>query len=70
MDESIRVGKPDVQPGKPSHVRGIPEGNSPGAYMKQRGTLPGGKVSAEWSTGVNPDWMNPIDPDMPNLPPA
>jgi len=70
MDERIRVGRPDVSPSKPSHVRGVLEGNTPGHYDKQRGVRAGGRVTAEWSTGINPDRMNPIDPDMPTLPPS
>lgn len=70
MDEPIRVGKPDVKPSRPSHIRGVLEGNNPGHYPKPRGVRAEGKVTAEWSTGINPDRMNPIDPDMPNLPPS
>jgi hypothetical protein len=65
----IRVGKPDVSPDTPSHTKGIRQGNE-GPFDKQRGHLPDGRVTAERSTGVNPKAHNPIDPSMPNLPPA
>jgi hypothetical protein len=70
MDEPIKTGKAHVAPALPSHIRGIPEGNSPGRFIRHTGTRPGGMVSAAWSTGINPDAEEPIDPDMPTLPPA
>jgi hypothetical protein len=66
----IRVGKPDVEPDAPSHVPGISRGNSRGNYEKQEGHLPDGRSTAKRSTGVNPDFMEPIDPSMPNLSPG
>jgi len=54
----------------PSHVKGIKAGNSKGNYEKQSGFNPDGTVSAESATGVNAKNRNPIDPSMPNLPPA
>jgi hypothetical protein len=66
----IRVGKPDVEPDLPSHVPGINQGNSRGNYEKQEGHLPDGRSTAKRSTGVNPDFMEPIDPSMPNLSPG
>ena len=66
----IRVGKPDVKPDLPSHVPGVGQGNSRGNYEKQTGHLPDGRSTAERSTGVNPDFMEPIDPSMPNLSPG
>jgi hypothetical protein len=65
----IKVGKPDAKPDTPAHVRGVHEGNE-GPYEKQRGHLPDGRVTSERSTGINPKAHNPIDPRMPNLPPA
>ena len=67
---NLRVGKPDVAPDAPSHVRGIKQGNARGNYEKEVGHLPDGKVTARRSTGINPDMEDPIDPRMPNLPPA
>jgi hypothetical protein len=66
----IRVGKPDVDPHAPAHTPGVRQGNDPGAYAKQVGHKPDGRVTAERSTGVNAKARNPIDPRMPNLPPA
>jgi len=54
----------------PAHRKGINQGNSRGNYEKQTGFLPDGRVTAESATGVNAGKRNPIDPRMPNLPPA
>ena len=65
----IRVGKPDVRPDDPAHTRGVRQGNE-GPFDKQRGHLSDGRATAERSTGINPSTHDPIDPSMPNLPPA
>jgi hypothetical protein len=65
----IRVGKADVSQDTPAHTKGIRQGNV-GPFDKQRGHLSDGRVTAERSTGVNPKAHDPIDPSMPNLPPA
>jgi hypothetical protein len=71
---NIRVGKPDVKPDAPSHVKGVREGNQPGSTEKEPGinhVSPSKAVAdARRSTGVTPEDRNPIDPDMPNLTPA
>jgi hypothetical protein len=67
---NLRVGKPDVAPDAPSHVPGIKQGNAKGNYSKQKGHLPDGRATADRSTGINPRNEDPIDPRMPNLPPA
>ena len=67
---NLRVGKPDVKPDAPSHTPGIGPGNARGNYEKQQGHLPDGRSKAKRSTGVNPDFMEPIDPSMPNLSPG
>jgi hypothetical protein len=54
----------------PSHVKGVKEGNSKGNYERQKGWTPDGRETAEASTGINAERRNPIDPRMPNLPPA
>ncbi|CAA9521798.1 MAG: hypothetical protein AVDCRST_MAG45-2552 [uncultured Solirubrobacterales bacterium] len=66
----IRTGKPDVRPDLPAHTPGIMSGNQTGNYDKQVGHKPDGTSTAERSTGINPKARNPIDPRMPNLPPA
>jgi hypothetical protein len=66
----VRVGKPDVAPDAPAHVKGIKSGNSTGNYAKSRGHLPDGRSTAERSTGINPSKRDPIDPRMPNLSPG
>ncbi len=66
----IKTGSGDVEPDLPSHTPGIKQGNSKGNYEKQGGHLADGRRTARASTGVNPDAHGPIDPSMPNLPPA
>lgn len=57
-------------PDKATHVRGQKQGNAIGNYAKQVGHLPDGRATAAKSTGINPKAREPIDPRMPNLPPA
>ena len=66
---TIRVGKPDVSHDKPSHTKGIRQGNSAGNYEKSKGHLPDGRSTAARSTGVRPKAHEPILPGMPNLSP-
>lgn len=66
----INIGKADVAPDAPAHVPGINQGNAVGNYDKQPGHLPDGRRTAAASTGINPKAHGPIDPQMPNLPPA
>jgi hypothetical protein len=67
---TLKVGRPDVAPDAPAHTPGVSSGNSRGNYEKQPGHLPDGRATAERSTGVAAEARNPIDPSMPNLPPA
>jgi hypothetical protein len=66
----IRVGKAQVQPDTPTHVKGIEQGNEKGAYDKQVGHHPDGKADARRSTGIRPKKHNAILKVMPNLPPG
>ena len=66
----LRLGRRDTPTDAPTHVKGIKQGNSTGNYEKQDGHLPDGRATAEKSTGINADRRQPIDPRMPNLPPA
>ncbi len=66
----VRTGEAQADPTASAHTPGINQGNSKGNYEKQVGHLPDGRRTARASTGVNPDARNPIDPRMPNLPPA
>jgi hypothetical protein len=66
----INTGMAKSKPDQPTHVRGINQGNSKGNYEKQVGHTRDGRSTAERSTGVNARARNPIDPSMPNLPPA
>ena len=67
---NIKLGKPQVSPDLPSHVRGIKEGNTKGNYEKMTGHSPDGTSTAARSTGINPKAHEPIDPSMPNLSPG
>jgi hypothetical protein len=53
---------------KPTHVKGIPEGNALGKYEQMAGHNPDGTSTAARSTGVT--GTEPIDPSMPNISPA
>jgi hypothetical protein len=66
----MKVGKADKPTDAPTHVQGIKQGNSTGNYEKQSGHYPDGRASAAKSTGINSKRREPIDPRMPNLPPA
>jgi hypothetical protein len=66
----MRLGKPDVKPDAPSHVKGIKQGNARGNYDSQPGHKPDGRSTAERSTGINAKDREPIDPSMPNLSPG
>jgi hypothetical protein len=66
----VRTGKAQVKQVDPTHVKGIKQGNSTGNYERQGGHLSDGRRTAEASTGINAKARNPIDPRMPNLPPA
>ena len=67
---TIRIGNADVDPSAPAHTPGVPEGNAKGNYEKNAGHNRDGTATARRSTGVNAKAAGPIDPRMPNLPPA
>jgi hypothetical protein len=69
MKDNLKVGRPDVTPDKPTHVKGTKQGNATGNYEKSGGHLPDGRSTAKRSTGILPDKHDPIDPRMPNLSP-
>ncbi|MFI7416789.1 hypothetical protein [Nonomuraea sp. NPDC049684] len=66
----IKVGKPDVAPDATAHVKGVEQGNRPGAYERQAGHHRDGTADARRSTGISPKKHDPILPVMPNLPPG
>jgi hypothetical protein len=66
---NIRVGDPDADPEKPSHVKGVGAGNDPGGYERMRGHRPDGTSTAARSTGITPEDSEPIMDGMPNLSP-
>lgn len=70
---NVRVGAAQTTPTAPSHTRGVKSGNARGNFKKDPGlvgTEDGARATARRSTGINPKARNPIDPRMPNLPPA
>jgi hypothetical protein len=60
----LRLGKPQVQTDKPTHVTGTKQGNAKGNYERQAGHEPDGRSTSERSTGVNAKGANPIDPRL------
>ena len=70
---NVRVGKPDVDPSAPTHVRGIFQGHRPRA-ARPRGSDDEAKdratAAARRSTGIRPSEHDTIDPSMPKLSPA
>ena len=66
----LKLGKGDKPTDAPTHVKGIKQGNSTGNYEKQDGHRADGRATAAKSTGINAASREPIDPRMPNLPPA
>lgn len=68
-DHNLKIGKADTDPEKPSHVRGVGEGNAPGNYERQEGHRRDGTSTAARSTGITPEDSDPILPEMPNLSP-
>jgi hypothetical protein len=70
---NIRVGKPDVEPSAPSHVRGVSQGNQHRRGQRHKGIEEHDGIaegSARRSTGIRPDHHEVIDPRMPKLSPA
>jgi hypothetical protein len=55
----------DTTPDKPSHTSGTPRGEDRSVPASERPTR-----MASDATGINPKDSGPIDPRMPNLPPA
>jgi hypothetical protein len=64
----VKTGEQHTGIEKPTHVKGINEGNALGNYDKMVGHNPDGTSTAARSTGVS--GTEPIDPSMPNLSPA
>ena len=69
VESNVVVGVPDVAPDKPSHTRGVRQGNAPGGYEREPGHLPDGRSTARRSTGINATRRDPIVPGAPNLSP-
>ena len=67
--DNLKVGRPRVSPDTPAQTPGTNEGNK-GPNESQPGHLADGRVTAARSTGINVEEHEPIDPRMPNLPPA
>ena len=73
-DGNLTIGKPDVKPSTPSHVRGVGRGNARGRLSKDKGFIRRGpdrlEATARRSTGIAPEDQEPILPAMPRLTPA
>lgn len=70
---NVRIGKPDVDPSLPSHVRGVRQGNDGGGDDLDQGIILGknsARGTARRSTGINAAAHEPIDPRMPKLSPS
>lgn len=57
--------KQDANPDTPAHATGIRKGESRAEPLAQRGTR-----TAKDATGINLDQRGPINPKMPQMPPA
>jgi hypothetical protein len=64
----VKTGAEHTGIDKPTHTKGINEGNALGNYEKMAGHKADGTSTAARSTGVTE--TEPIDPSMPNLSPA
>ena len=65
---NIKIGADHTGIGRPTHVKGIKQGNTVGNYEQMEGHRVDGTSTAARSTGVAT--TEPIDPSMPNLSPA
>ncbi|MEU6421940.1 hypothetical protein [Streptomyces spiralis] len=65
----IRVGKADVRPDTPAHVRGLHQGNA-GPYHRQQGHHKDGTADARRSTGIHWKKHDALLKIMPNIPPG
>ena len=65
---NIETGAAHTGIDKPTHVKGIKQGNALGNYAAMVGHNPDGTSTAARSTGVAK--TEPIVPEMPNLSPA
>ncbi|AZQ74807.1 MULTISPECIES: hypothetical protein [Streptomyces] len=65
----IRVGKADVKPDTPTHVRGVHEGNK-GPHTRQTGHHEDGTSDARRSTGIHAKGHDALLDVMPNIPPG
>ncbi len=80
LDDNIKKGKQDTSPEAPAHTPGtakgeekvMNEGKEPGRLDTNEAGAdrPAGTSTARNSTSVNAEEMEPIDPEMPNMPPA
>jgi hypothetical protein len=70
---NVVVGKPDVHPDAPSHVRGVFQGNHPHLTQRHKGIDESderAEGTARRSTGIRPEHHDAIDPRMPKISPA
>ena len=71
---NVVVGKPDVDPARQGHVRGVFQGNHPHPLQRHKGIEEKSPTRAEGSarrsTGIRPKDHDVIDPRMPKISPA
>jgi len=70
---NVRVGRADIDIDKPSHVRGVYQGNKPHLMQRHKGIEDEGdraRATDRRSTGIRPKDHTTIDPRMPKLTPA
>jgi len=71
---NVVVGKPDIHPETPSHVRGVFQGNYPHPTERSKGfkdlSPTRGEGTARRSTGIRAKQHDVIDPRMPKLSPS
>lgn len=71
---NVVVGRPDIDPEAPSHIRGIFQGNHPHMLQRRKGIVHETELYAEGnarrSTGIRPAAHEAIDPRMPKLSPS
>jgi hypothetical protein len=63
------MARQDVQPDTPSHTKGTHKGEEWVQQSPEPGRE-GESATARSSTSINPKARGPIDPRMPNMPPA
>lgn len=72
VENNIRIGRAHIKPTRPTHVRGVREGNDSDRVDQEKGVYRDGEVlkgRPSRSTGVAAKDRRPIDIRMPTLTP-